>query len=74
MFIPSSDRFGCALDGAHVADMGAATAQIVGERSPDFLFARLLVGLQQIGGLHDHAVDAVAALHGLLTEIYDAPL
>src|SRR5438309_4530869 len=48
--------------------MGAAATEIVGERNPDLGFARVL-GLRQEGGrLHDHAVDAVAALCGLLVD------
>src|SRR6266571_3931789 len=61
---PSRARRG-ALDGLDDADMGAAATEIAGERLSDIGLARLLVLRQERGGLHDHAVDAVAALHRL---------
>src|ERR1700730_4425004 len=59
-----------ALDGADDARMRAAAAQIVGEGLLDVCRARLLalVGVEEGGRLHDHAVDAVAALGGLLVD------
>src|SRR5437899_400880 len=48
--------------------MGPAPAQVAGERLLDVDFTRVLAGGQEGGGLHDHAVDAVAALHGLLID------
>src|SRR5438445_8352165 len=50
------------------AQMRAAAAKVVRQLGFDLLFRRLRVALQQGGGLHDHAVDAVAALHGLLLD------
>jgi hypothetical protein len=48
--------------------MRAAPAQIPGERILDVGLARLAVFSKEGGRLHDHAVDAVAALHGLLLD------
>ena len=48
------------------ADMRPAAAEIVCERLLDFRLGRLLVGGEERGRLHDHAVDAVAALRRLL--------
>src|SRR5712671_7943482 len=48
------------------AQMRATAAKIVRQFGFDLLFRRPRVALQQGRGLHDHAVDAVAALHGLL--------
>src|SRR5882762_4822033 len=48
--------------------MGPAPAEVAGERLLDVGFTRVLAGGQERGGLHDHAVDAVAALHGLLID------
>src|SRR5580765_1871046 len=53
-----------ALDGAHDAGMGAAAAKIVGQRVLDGGFGRLLVFGEESRRLHDHSVDAVAALRG----------
>src|SRR4029077_3793342 len=59
-----------ALDGADDARMRAAAAQIVGEHLLDLRRAWPLafVGVEKGGRLHDHAVDAVAALDGLLVD------
>ena len=65
--LPSSLSRG-ALDGAHDAGMGAAAAEIVGERVLDVALAWLLVLGEERRRLHDHAVDAVAALRGLLVD------
>src|SRR2546425_2475500 len=59
-------RLGRALDGTDDSQMGSTAAQILRERGTNLLLAGLAVGLQQGRGLHDHAVDAVAALGGLL--------
>src|SRR5258705_10283949 len=48
--------------------MGPASAEIAGERLLDVGFTRVLAGGQEGRGLHDHAVDAVPALHGLLVD------
>src|SRR5512143_4135174 len=57
-----------ALDGAHDAGMGAAAAKVVGERNLDGGFGRLLVLREESRRLHNHSVDAVAALRGLLVD------
>src|SRR5437016_9295984 len=46
--------------------MRTAPAQVLGERGADLFFSRIARRLQERGRLHDHAVDAVAALHRLL--------
>src|SRR6202040_905923 len=61
----SSDAGG-ALHRTHDPEMGSAATKIVRQLGFDLLFRRFSVVRQQGGGLHDHAVDAVAALHGLL--------
>src|SRR3954465_5693369 len=48
--------------------MGAAAAQVAGERLADLGFARRLVRREKRRGRHDHAVDAIAALRGLLVD------
>src|SRR3954452_20172942 len=48
--------------------MGAAAAQVAGERLADLGFARRLVRRKERRGRHDHAVDAIAALRGLLVD------
>jgi len=57
-----------AHDGADDSQMGPAPAEVAGERLLDVGFTRVLAGGQEGRGLHDHAVDAVAALHGLLVD------
>src|SRR5256885_14300791 len=61
-------RLGRALDGADNSQMRSAAAQILRERGANLRVGGLAVGLQQGCGLHDHAVDAVAALRGLLVD------
>src|SRR5262245_1118333 len=61
-------HFRGALDRLDDARVGAAAAQVVGERGSDLFVARPLVPCQQLGRLHDHAVDAVAALHRLFLD------
>src|SRR6186997_2003990 len=56
------------LDGAHDAGMGAAAAKILGKRIFDVGFGRLLVLGEESCRLHDHSIDAVAALRGLLVD------
>src|ERR1700730_679487 len=51
---------------AYDAQIGSTAAEIVCEFHFDLLFGRIRIARQQGGGLHDHAVNAVAALHGLL--------
>src|ERR1041384_1308761 len=65
-FMTVSSRFGRAFDRAHDAHMRTAAAKIVLERGLDVGDAGLGIFLQQSRSLHDHAVDAVAALHRLL--------
>ena len=69
MFMAASLRL-CrgALDRADDAGMRAAAAEIVGERLLDLGLARLLVLREEGRRLHDHAVDAVAALRGLFVD------
>src|SRR6185437_5605394 len=57
-----------ALDGSHDARVGAAAAEILGERRFDLAGARPGVLAEKSGRLHDHAVDAIAALHRLLVD------
>src|SRR5215475_2904812 len=52
--------------------MRAASAQIFGKCLPDLRVARVLVLRKQGCGLHDHAVDAITALHGLF--LYECSL
>src|SRR5688500_2990982 len=68
MVVPLGHHFRGALHRLDDAHVRAAAAQIVGERLPDLGVARALVLREQVGGLHDHAVDAVAALHRLLLD------
>src|SRR6266852_8338202 len=67
-FIALSSDAGGALHRAHDAEMGSAAAEIVRQLRFDLQFRRLWVVREQGSGLHDHAVDAVAALHGLLVD------
>ena len=48
--------------------MGTATAQIAGKRLLDLRIAGALVRGEKGDCLHDHAIDAVAALRGLLRD------
>jgi len=48
--------------------MRATAAEIVAQRGERFLFRRLRVDREQRLGGHDHAVEAVAALRGLLVD------
>jgi hypothetical protein len=48
--------------------MRSAAAQIGRELLPDLILGRLWCAREKCGGLHDHAVDAVAALHRLLLD------
>src|SRR5215468_5857729 len=52
--------------------MRATSAQIVGKCLPDLRVLRVLVLRKQCCRLHDHTVDAVAALHGLF--LYECSL
>ena len=62
--LPCTDRR--ALDRVTMRSMRAASAEIVGERVLDRPPRSVLVAGQEGRGLHDHAVDAVTALHRLL--------
>src|SRR5437764_8155421 len=68
MAVSSRHLLGRALDGADDAQVRAAATKVLGERSADLLLGRIACGLQERGGLHDHAVDAIAALHRLLVD------
>src|SRR6185312_12620389 len=57
-----------ALHRAQDAHMGPAATEIVGERLLDLVLARILRLGEKGGRLHDHAVDAIAALHRLLVD------
>src|SRR5918999_2754685 len=61
----SSGVSGCAHDGFDDAGMRSATAEISGQRFLDLRFGRLLVPGEEGRRFHDHAVDAVTALHRL---------
>src|SRR5687767_6758451 len=65
---PSRHHFGRALHRLDDARVRAAAAQVGCERLPDLILTRVPVRCEQRGGLHDHAVDAVAALHRLLLD------
>src|SRR4051794_26128176 len=65
---PPRQGRGSALDRAHDAQVGAAAAQIVGERLLDVAVRGVAVPVEQLLGHHDHAIDAVAALHRLLVD------
>ena len=64
----SRRHVGGPFDRSDDARMRAAPAQIPGERILDVGLARLAVSGKEGGRLHDHAVDAVAALHRLLLD------
>src|SRR5262245_11337432 len=66
MAAPPSRLTGGALDRAHDAGVGATATDVVGKRLPDIRLGWILVGREKRDRLHDHAVDAVAALHRLL--------
>src|ERR1700739_3474517 len=53
---------------AHDFDMRAASAKIVTQRLKSFALGRIRVAQQQRFGRHDHTVEAVAALRGLLPD------
>ena len=50
------------------AIVGAAAAEIAGQRLAHVGLGRLRLAVEQFLGRHDHAVDAVAALRGLLVD------
>src|SRR5215467_9934552 len=54
-----------AFDRAHDTGVSSAAAEILGKRVLDIGLARLFVFREESRRLHDHAVDAVAALGGL---------
>src|SRR6266702_5671320 len=55
-------------DGAQDTDVGPAFAQVSCKRLPDLVFSRSLCCCEECGGLHDHAIDAVAALSCLFVD------
>src|SRR5258706_16390256 len=65
MFMAVSSRFRGAFHGAHDSEVRAAAAEIVLQRVLDFGDAGFGIGFQKRRGLHDHAVDAITALHRL---------
>src|SRR5689334_8664728 len=67
-FMALSSRFRGALDRAYDPHMRAAAAEIILQRVLDLMHARLGIFLQQGGGLHDHAIDAITALHRLFRD------
>src|SRR5258708_2852777 len=56
------------LHGAHDAEVGATAAQVVGQRGADLGLGGMRLRREQGRRLHDHAVDAVAALCSLLLD------
>lgn len=67
--LPSSGQLlGGPHDCTQDADIGAALAQVAGKRLPDLLFRRPLGRRQERRRLHDHAVDSLATLRGLLVD------
>src|SRR5258706_465193 len=56
------------LHSAHDANMGTAAAEIARQRVLDLVFGRVRICIQQGLRLHDHAVDAIAALDRLLVD------
>src|SRR2546425_4450772 len=48
--------------------MGPAATEVAGERLLDLAFGWIRLAVEERLGGHDHAVDAVAALHGLLLD------
>src|SRR3954470_14607537 len=57
---------GGAQDRPHDPVVRPAAAEVGGERLPDIGLIRFRIAIEQRLGAHDHAVDAVAALSGLL--------
>jgi len=48
--------------------VGPATAKVAVERVADLRFARRRIDVEKRLRLHDHAIDAIAALGGLLVD------
>src|SRR5215469_6443594 len=57
-----------ALHRAQNPRVGAATAEVSGQRFLDLTIRGLWIGIEQHLGAHDHAVDTIAALHRLLID------
>src|SRR5271154_6242120 len=57
-----------ASHGAHNAQVRSTPAQVVGQCLLDLRLGRIFVRRDERRCLHDHAVDAVAALHGLFID------
>ena len=57
---------GCAFDSGANALVGTTAAQVASQCIFDLNVSGFGRAFQQRAGRHDHAVDAVAALHGLL--------
>src|SRR4029077_11183281 len=53
---------------AHDLDMSAAAAEIISQRLCDLRLRRMWVDVEQRSRRHDHAVEAIAALSGLLDD------
>src|SRR5947209_4151347 len=62
---PSSRGAGRALDGAKDSEMGPAAAEVLRQLLLDLLRGGMWIGVEHRLRLHDHPVDAIAALHGL---------
>ena len=60
--------FAGAHDGGDDPIVGSAAAEMTGQRLAHVGIGRLRLLIQQFLGLHDHAVDAIAALRGLLVD------
>src|SRR3954464_7675692 len=69
MFCPSGHALLRTLDGAQDGYVGAAAALEAGKRIAQLGVARFRILLQDRGGGHDPAVDAVAALRHLLFDV-----
>src|SRR5271154_1103071 len=56
------------LDSADDSQMGSAATEIVSEGLLDLIDGGMRLLPQQRCHLHDHAIDAIAALHGLFVD------
>ena len=60
--------FGGGCDGFEDVGITAATAEVAVERRDDLFARRLLFFAEESDGGHDHAGNAVAALHALVLD------